>query len=175
MTAEEVERTKIALHTLSGSPTARAASLALNRALVEGHPQSRLGILWAGIERVFVADEPKHMLTKAEIKTVIDEVSDFDSFVGGEDDEKRERLSRFTSTFSNPRSFPQVGIVERLADKISPIVGISKGELTPKLREASKLRGKHLHSIFDDLSEIEEAERLLKNALFLYIEEQMRG
>jgi len=97
VTSKEIGNIETAL---SSSTEAMVAARGLNQAYVENCMPSRLSILWAAAEHVF-GNRPKHLLTKEEIRCLLDAAEGIESLKNDSD-----RLGKLKEALSDPDRLP---------------------------------------------------------------------
>lgn len=141
-----------------------AALRGLNEAYIESTMPGRLSRLWAAAEEVF-GGKPKSLLTNHEIVTLVSCAQQISSL---KDDPKR--LDKLKNTLKDVDRLPLESRNERMANNIASTMNISFEKAYHKVRTASKLRGKHLHSISrNQRGDMGTSEEFLQKALRSYL------
>ena len=135
----------------------------LNQSYVENCMPSRLAILWSAFECAFDS-KPTLLLETEEIKKIIKTAENIPSLI-----EDPERLEKFRAILLDPNRMPVKGRNRRMAEPVALLLKISEGEAYEKIKNISRIRGKHLHNIKDNWTEIDEAEKFLQEILKQFV------
>lgn len=149
---------------ISISTEASTAARGLNQSFIENCLPSRLSMLWAASEHVFGSKAEK-LLTDKEIGALISAANEIESLK-----EDKSRLDKFKETIRDPNRLPLENRNIRMAKAISQVMNLSEEDTYSKVRDASRLRGKHVHDISMNWKDIEISEKFLQKALLCYLE-----
>lgn len=135
----------------------------LNQSYIENCMPSRLAILWSAFESAFNS-KPNRLLKTEEIKELKKIAEKIPSLI-----EDSERLEKFKSILSDPNRLPLKGRNKRMAEPVALAMNISEDAAYEKISNTSRIRGKHLHNLKDNWTEIEEAEKFLQEVLKKFV------
>ena len=149
---------------ISTSNEASIAARGLNQSYIENCLPSRLSMLWAASERVFGSKAEK-LLTDEEIKVFVRTANEIESLKTD-----TSRLEKFKQAIRDPNrlSFENRNVL--IARAISQVMDISEDDAYSSIRDASRLRGNHVHNISMNWKDIEISEKFLQKALLCYLE-----
>lgn len=158
--SEEISNIKAVL---SSSPEAMVAARGLNEAYAENYIPSRLAVLWMAAEHVF-GGKPERLLTEEEVRRLLDTAKGIESLRNDSD-----RLKELKEALQDPNRLPLESRNRRMAKAIAHIMGMRVDDAYSKVREASTLRGKHLHEYSTNWEGIENSGKFLQEALLYYL------
>ena len=163
VTSEEIGSSEAIL----SSPTkARIVGHYLNQAYGENYMPNRLSTLWTAAEYVF-GGTPKHLLMEKEIRYLLHSAEGIESLRNDSD-----RLRELKEALQNPNRLPLETRNKRMAKTIAHIMGMRADDAYSKIREASELRGKLLHTYSANWEGIENSVKFLEEALSHYLARQ---
>jgi hypothetical protein len=141
------------------------AAHGLNLSYIENCLPNRVSMLWATVETLFKT-KPEHLLNKEEMKILIKGIDQLD-LLKSEDD--KWRLKKLKEGIKNPNLFSLKNRNERIALFISNELDLDYNETLKNIKLATSIRGKHLHELRDEWSEIRNTEKYLQGILRAYI------
>jgi hypothetical protein len=145
------------------------AAHGLNLSYIENCLPNRVSMLWATVETLFKT-KPEHLLDKEEIKMLIKHIDQLD-FLKSEDD--KWRLEKLKEGIKNPNLFSLKNRNERIALFISNELDLDYDETLRNIKLATSIRGKYLHELRDEWSEIRKTEKYLQGILKAYIHKKL--
>ena len=154
---------------LLSNPEASDAAKGLRQAYCESLPASRLWRMWAAVEDAFNT-KPERLLEKGEVEDLMICAEGIEGLKGDSD-----RLMKLREALLSHVQLSRVGRNERIANKIASVMGISVEEAKEKVREASRIRGKHSHEFSADVEGVEDSEKFLQEALRRFLDCQIKS
>jgi hypothetical protein len=140
----------------------------INQSYTENNLTSRITILWAAVEQAFQTS-PKHLLRTNEIEEILKIVSNIETLKT-----EPERLKKLKSILKDPDRIPSISRNTRIAQSVSKLLKLDNDMIDKKIKDISKLRGRHVHSITpENIIEFENAENFLRDILEKYMKKIM--
>jgi len=134
----------------------------LNQSYVDNCYSSRLDRLWATVENVFCS-HPEHLLSSEELDAIVS----YATKLPIANDESR--LKSLIESLKNPDRLPNKSRNERIANNISRLLDRDYVSTYSEIKNCSKLRGQHGHSVSCKNREIIRAEDYLKQVLLQHL------
>lgn len=144
-------------------PELELAFRGINQSYIENCLPSRLSMLWATAEELF-GGKPRPLLSADEIQSLIAAVDQIDSIK-----QDRRKYDRIRTILKDPQFISERSRNEMIAANISKYLPLSEEDIVRKIKQASSIRGKNVHQIRRDWSEIRESEKFLRSAIISFI------
>lgn len=151
------------IESLLASPEAIVAIKGLNQAYIENCMPSRLSMLWSAVEQVF-SSRSEPLLNKKEIEALLKAADKIESLKAD-----NKRLTNLSEALKNPDRLPLKSRNLRMAEAIASVLKMDFNMAYSKVKKASEMRGKNVHSLAQSWKDIKESEAFLQKALLAYI------
>ena len=156
------------IHSFISSPEVLEIAEGLNQVYLLTSMPSRLSILWALTEKIFV-DAAQHLLSEGEVDTLLGVASNIATL------KESPRLEKLRCTLKNKDQFSLKGRNERISENIAKKLGWNFDEVFPEIKAASDVRGKFLHRLKADDEKVGASEKYLRTMLESYLLKKIKN
>lgn len=144
-------------------PELERAFRGINQSYIENCLPSRLSMLWATAEELF-GGKPRPLLSDDEIRSLLTAVDQIESIK-----EDKRKYDRITTILKDPQYISEKSRNEMIAESIAKYLPLPKEDIVREVKQASSIRGKNVHQIRKDWSEIKESEKFLRSAIIAFL------
>ena len=120
-------------------------------------------MLWATAEELF-GGKPRPLLSDDEIRSLLTAVDQIESIK-----EDKRKYDRITTILKDPQYISEKSRNEMIAESIAKYLPLPKEDIVREVKQASSIRGKNVHQIRKDWSEIKESEKFLRSAIIAFL------
>ena len=152
---------------ISSSSDVLELARGLNQAYLLTSMPSRLAMFWALTENTFT-DDPKPLLTKHEVDSVLEAAGRVPSLVGD-----KVRLGVLRQAIEDPNRLPIKSRNQRLSENIANLLGMKADLIYSELRKASKVRAEFLHEHKSRSEALRNSEKFLRTIIERYLEKNL--